>query len=376
MLKKVIIIFLLSSILLLNGCNQSSDSSVSTATNNVSTAASEVTIVSNDNIKQKPSFITAEEVIRKLASGEFKGRLTGTDENNKAAQYISYIFSKIGLEKYNNESYILSYIQDEFPERLKQPQMKDKTIKAQHVIGIIPGKDHSKAVVLTAHYDHIGSDKSGNIISGAVDNASGIGALTDIAQILKDQKNVPEQDVLICALDGEEEGLQAATMLAEQLKNSYTSFYNIDFDCIGVKGDNNIVFAGDSAVSGKLIDEMGKHLLKTGIQSKVMDSYGQKYFNSEYSYLDDSNTAISYINASFANSLAFSFKGIKSVTFMQNVTHENPDPAFKNMMEKVQPKPYIVHSISDTVDKMDFKFIEKISDLVVKFIESSSGKMF
>lgn len=377
MLKKVTLIFLVSFILLLNGCNQSSNSSsVSSASTNVSAKASEVTTLSNDNTRQKPGYISAEEVIRKLASEEFKGRLTGTDENNKAAQYISDIFSKIGLEKYSNESYMLSYTQDEFPERLKQPQMKGKTIKAQHVIGIIPGKDHSRAVVLTAHYDHIGFDKSGNIISGAVDNASGIGALTDIAQILKEQSNSLQQDVLICALDGEEEGLQAASIIADQLKNKYTNFYNIDFDCIGIKGDNNIIFAGDLAVSGKLIDEVGKHLLKSGIQSKVMDSYGQKYFNSEYSYSDDSNTAISYINSSFTNSLAFSFKGIQAVTLMQNVTHENPDPSFKNMMDKINPKPYIVHSVSDTADKIDFRFIEKISDLVVKFIESSSGIMF
>ncbi len=372
MLKKGIVIFLLSSTLLLNGCNQSSKSSVSTVTTNVSTVASVVTTVSNDNIRQKPSYITAEEVIRKLSSGEFKGRLTGTDENNKAAQYISDVFSKIGLGKYSNESYMLSYTQDEFPESLKQPQMKDKTIKAQHVIGVIPGKDHSKAIVLTAHYDHIGSDKNGKPYSGAVDNASGVGALVDMAQLLKDQASSLEQDILICAMDGEEEGLQATSMLEDQLKNKYTSFYNIDFDCIGIKGDNDIILAGDSTVSGKLIDEMYKHLLKSGVKSKVTDSYGMSYYTSTYS----DNAGNSWGFKSWTNSLASSPKGIKSITFMQNVIHDSSDTAFKDVLAKIEPRPYTVHSISDTADKMDFKFIEKISDLVIQFIESSSRKMF
>lgn len=368
MLKKGILLFILALMLLSSSCNQSSKP-IHTSSPNVSTAPTQ-------NIRQQPSYITAESVIRKLASKEFKGRLLGTEENKKAAQYISDTFTTIGLEKYSKESYMFSYTQEDSFDWLKnsketsssvtvESRIKDGT-NAQHIIGVIPGKDHSKAIVLTAHFDHIGTDEDGNVFCGALDNASGIGVLIDIAQIMKARTDSLSQDIVICALNGEEEGLQAAGVLAEDLKTKYKSLYNIDFDCIGVQGDNNIIFAGDTTVSGKLIDEMKKQFIKTGIQSTVWDSNGMEYFEKEYSVQDGK-----MVGRAFTNSLAFSKKGISSVTLIQNIIHEYP--YIKDLLAKTDPKPYLIHSISDTEDKIDFKYIEKVSDVVCSFISGNAG---
>ncbi|NLD50824.1 MAG: hypothetical protein GX660_27090 [Clostridiaceae bacterium] len=122
--------------LLSSSCSQSSKP-IHTASPNVSTAPSQ-------NIRQRPSYITAESVIRKLASKEFKGRLTGTEENKKAAQYISDTFTTIGLEKYSKDSYMFSYTQEDTFDWLKSsketssPATVENRIKestnAQHVI--------------------------------------------------------------------------------------------------------------------------------------------------------------------------------------------------------------------------------------------------
>lgn len=199
-----------------------------------------------------------------------------------------------------------------------------------------------------------------------MDNASGIGVLINIAQIMKARTDSLSQDIVICALNGEEEGFQAAGVMVDDLKTRYKSLYNIDFDCIGVQGDNNIIFAGDTAVSGNQIDEMKKHFLEAGIQSTVMDSYGNKYYERGYSI-----QGWSYTVKVFTNRLAFSLKGISSVTLMQNVIHEHP--SIKDMIAQTDPKSYVIHSISDTEDKIDYKYIEKVSDVVCSFISNSAG---
>ncbi len=84
-----------------------------------------------------------------------------------------------------------------------------------NVVGILPGSDpklKGEAIVLGAHYDHLGrggegslAPRAGDIHHGADDNASGVAGLIELARMFSSQK--PRRTVVFIAFSGEEEGL-------------------------------------------------------------------------------------------------------------------------------------------------------------------------
>ena len=93
-------------------------------------------------------------------------------------------------------------------------------VKSQNVVAILPGSDPKLAgeyVVFSAHLDHIGVGKPINgdsIYNGAMDNASGVAGLLDVAEILKETGSRPKRSVLFLAVTGEEKGLQGSRFFA------------------------------------------------------------------------------------------------------------------------------------------------------------------
>lgn len=89
-----------------------------------------------------------------------------------------------------------------------------------NVIGILPGNDPALAdevVVVTAHLDAIGmraTDEEGDdeIVNGAMDNAVGVAAVTELARLMAKEK--PRRTIAFVALTAEEKGLIGADYLA------------------------------------------------------------------------------------------------------------------------------------------------------------------
>ena len=77
-------------------------------------------------------------------------------------------------------------------------------IESTNVIGILRGKS-SKAIVVSAHYDHLGKHGK-EYFPGADDNASGTAALLELAEHFSGDKNLP-YSIIFIATSGEEAGL-------------------------------------------------------------------------------------------------------------------------------------------------------------------------
>lgn len=82
---------------------------------------------------------------------------------------------------------------------------------SKNVLGLLPGKRHPDEYVLyTAHWDHLGHcppDQSGDgICNGAIDNASGVAGLLELARAFKHAK-ATSRSILFMATTGEEYGL-------------------------------------------------------------------------------------------------------------------------------------------------------------------------
>jgi Zn-dependent M28 family amino/carboxypeptidase len=94
-----------------------------------------------------------------------------------------------------------------------------------NVLGLLPGSDPklSREVVLyTAHHDHLGikaDAKPGEdaIYNGAVDNASGVAAMLEVARAFTSLPKAPPRSILFAAVAAEEQGLLGSQYLAEHL---------------------------------------------------------------------------------------------------------------------------------------------------------------
>src|SRR5687767_11607155 len=96
-----------------------------------------------------------------------------------------------------------------------------RPFKSRNVVGKIEGSDpklKDEWVMYTAHWDHLGRDpalQGDQIFNGALDNASGVGGLLELAAGYKKLKPAPKRSVLFMATRSEEWGLLGAKFYAE-----------------------------------------------------------------------------------------------------------------------------------------------------------------
>jgi hypothetical protein len=87
-----------------------------------------------------------------------------------------------------------------------------EAVASRNVVGIRPGSDRdlkNECVILSAHLDHLGVGEKVNgdgIFNGAMDDASGVASLIEIARALKTGKVKTKRSIVFLAVTGEEKG--------------------------------------------------------------------------------------------------------------------------------------------------------------------------
>jgi Peptidase family M28 len=95
-----------------------------------------------------------------------------------------------------------------------------KPIESKNVVGLRPGEDpqlKDEYVVISAHLDHLGVGKPVNgdgIYNGAMDDASGIASLIEIAKSLREGHVSTRRSILFVAVTAEEKGELGSTYFA------------------------------------------------------------------------------------------------------------------------------------------------------------------
>jgi hypothetical protein len=93
-------------------------------------------------------------------------------------------------------------------------------VESPNVIGVLPGSDPAlkkEFVIMTAHLDHLGVGEPINgdkIYNGAMDDASGVASLLEVARELHDRGAKVKRSVLFAAVTGEEKGLLGSKYFA------------------------------------------------------------------------------------------------------------------------------------------------------------------
>jgi Zn-dependent M28 family amino/carboxypeptidase len=100
-------------------------------------------------------------------------------------------------------------------------RISSKAIDSKNVAGLRVGQDpalKNEYVILSAHLDHLGEGNPVNgdgIYNGAMDDASGIASLIEIAKALHDQKAAAKRSILFVAVTGEEKGELGSAFFAK-----------------------------------------------------------------------------------------------------------------------------------------------------------------
>jgi hypothetical protein len=184
--------------------------------------------------------------VRALSSPAMEGRRTGTAGGRMARQYIRNAFAEIGLAPAGLDSTDARSYYQPFgftsvapgPRRGSPPVRVDD---AANVVGTIPGRERSRrAIVVSAHYDHVGI-RNGKVFPGADDNASGVAALVECARYLRGQP--PRHTIVFAAFDGEEVGLQGAKTFVRTPPVPLSSIaLDVNFDMVS-RNDRGEIFA-------------------------------------------------------------------------------------------------------------------------------------
>jgi Zn-dependent M28 family amino/carboxypeptidase len=98
--------------------------------------------------------------------------------------------------------------------------LESTSLQSDNIVALLPGSDPTLArehVVLTAHLDHVGVGAAVNgdrIYNGAMDNASGIATMLEVARKLAESQPRPKRSVVFVAVTAEEHGLLGSRYFA------------------------------------------------------------------------------------------------------------------------------------------------------------------
>jgi Zn-dependent M28 family amino/carboxypeptidase len=92
-----------------------------------------------------------------------------------------------------------------------------RRVDSKNVVGVMEGET-DEYVVFSSHWDHIGRDESlegDQIYNGAVDNASGMAVMMEIARAFTEMATRPRRALVFLAVTAEEQGLLGSKYYAE-----------------------------------------------------------------------------------------------------------------------------------------------------------------
>lgn len=170
----------------------------------------------------------------RLAHDSMAGRASMTPGNLKARTWLETEFRRIGLEPVAG--------------RFVHPWARGRragadSVRGANVLGLIRGRtDAARVIVVSAHYDHVGT-RNGQVYNGADDNASGTAAVLAMAAHFKGHP--PAHTILFALWDAEEMGLLGAQAFVEAPPVPLISIAaNVNLDMVSRNDGGELYAAG------------------------------------------------------------------------------------------------------------------------------------
>jgi len=148
---------------------------------------------------------------------------------------------------------------------------------------VLPGTNpalNGQALVVSAHYDHLGfgwpdarAGAKGQLHPGAGDNASGVAVMLELARLMADAK--PERSVIFAAFAGEEAGLLGSRHYVRTAQTPGAPIAlsghiaDLNLDTVGRLGDGKVTIFGTGSAREMPFIFMGASAV-TGIPTQVV----------------------------------------------------------------------------------------------------------
>ncbi|MBL8860360.1 MAG: M28 family peptidase [Planctomycetes bacterium] len=218
---------------------------------------------------------------------------------------------------------------------LKEMRKQAAPAAVENVCGLWPGSDPElglETILISAHYDHIGVTRDGQINNGADDNGSGTCGLMAIAEALNVHGPL-RRSVMLIWVSGEEKGLWGSQAWTDDpyLPGGRKAICNINIDMIGRNAPDKLLVTPTSA---RKKDYNGLVRLTESLSG----SEGFPSLGSADKYYERSDQA------------NFAKLGIP-VMFLFSDVHED------------------YHRPSDTAEKIDYDKIRRVSRLVLRVLD-------
>jgi Zn-dependent M28 family amino/carboxypeptidase len=187
---------------------------------------------------------------------------------------------------------------------------------SSNVAGMIEGADpalRGEVIVLTAHLDHIGIRPAVNgdtIANGALDNASGIATMLEVARGFVEAPVRPRRSMLFLAVTAEEKGLVGADYFAQNPtvpKASLAANVNLDMPILNYDFTNVVAFGAERSTIGPA---HGRAAERVGItlQPDPLPQEGLFTRSDHYRFVEQGVPAV-FLMTGFANGGEQAFTG-------------------------------------------------------------------
>ena len=228
-----------------------------------------------------------------------------------------------------------------------QLKVDKKEITLRNIFGIIEGSDpilRNEYIIYSAHFDHVGTDQTGDVYNGADDDASGSTALLEMAEAFMLEKNKIKRSIGFLWVSGEEIGLFGSKYYSDNpiIPLSQTAAV-INLDMVGrtrtAEDTGTVMGSKLSIVGGDSIGILG------GLQSKIlMDINKQTLIQmnmiGDYTYNDPNHPDMYFYRSDHINF----------------VRHDIPALCYSTGTHKDYHQP------TDSADKIDYKKLKKVTD--------------
>lgn len=138
--------------------------------------------------------------------------------------------------------------------------------ESSNVVGLIEGSDptlKAQTIILSAHLDHIGIKENAKpgedrVNNGALDNASGIATLLEVARGFKNTKVRPKRSIVLLAVTAEEKGLVGSDYFATNptvKKADIAADVNLDMPVLLYPFTDVIAFGANRSTVGEAVQK-------------------------------------------------------------------------------------------------------------------------
>lgn len=155
------------------------------------------------------------------------------------------------------------------PEVSISRQSAHRKFTSPNVLAVLPGSDptlKNEYVLLMAHLDHEGVDttKTGDqIYNGAMDNATGIATMLEVARAMAESGERPKRSILFAAVTAEEDGLLGAEYLAKHPvvgDGKVVGVVNLDMPVLLYDFTDVIAFGANHSSLGEAVRRAGQQM--------------------------------------------------------------------------------------------------------------------